>query len=110
MARVASNVTHLVPSQSEPDYDQVAAAAYPEVQRVLEAEATIKRAILAAALAGDSRRVAVIVERWLVELPVAVAAGLDDLDKLIGSSGSGGSLRTSTRTSPPRDLRRRHAP
>jgi hypothetical protein len=50
------------------------------------------------------------VERWLVELPVAVAAGLDDLDKLIGSSGSGGSLRTSTRTSPPRDLRRRHAP
>ena len=75
MAR--TSLHHLVPPDQEPDYDQIAGAVLREIEQVLEAEQAIKLAVTEALRRGRVEAALAIMERWLVEPPVRVAAGLD---------------------------------
>lgn len=60
------------------DGDVFARTLLDAATQVEAAELALKHEILKAANAGDTRRVAELVSRWLSEPPVAVAAALID--------------------------------
>lgn len=78
MARSApSSVVRLVPPGAEPDYDRLAQVLLAVAEEVTVAEDRLKRATLEALNGGDVAKARQILERWLVEPTVDVAAGLE---------------------------------